>query len=179
MKMIMVNGPCGVGKSTVSRQLAQAINGELISTDELRNTVPETGLFPDVCGQDEATARMWTVNEVGRQMARRALTEETSVVVDSVKYQTAWVSPWEKLGKELGAAVFDVCLTADRSVVLDRAAERGYRPGGRLTPDKVSVLFDKVQTFYANRPAATVIDTSSMTVYGAVNTILDIVDPDW
>ncbi len=162
MNLILVNGPCGAGKSTTSRLLAEYLPGsELIQTDALRKsmTLP---MFPDPLGSSEAMALMWDVNIVGRNIARAALSQDRPVIVDSIKYQTEWVAPWERLGEEMGATVTDICITAAKEVIEKRAAGRGYRIGGRLTPEKVSVLYDEVTAFYADRPDAIIINNEHL-----------------
>lgn len=163
MYVAMVNGPCGVGKSETCRELQSRQPGsELIRLDDVRKTIPEQQFMSD--GAPDAVARMWHANVVGREIAQTALNEGRSVIVDAVKYQTEWVEPWEELGREAGAIVLDICLMAPKDVVAKRAAERGYKPGGRLTPQKVSDLYDKVEAFYLDRPEAIIIDTELLSI---------------
>jgi hypothetical protein len=107
----------------------------------------------------ESWLRMWDANRVGRDLARTALAEGRDVIVDNIKYQAEWVEPWEKVGRELGAEVLDICILAPKHVVEERARLRGYRPGGRLTPEKVAMLYNKVILFYRDRPEALFLDS--------------------
>ncbi len=133
-----------------------------VRLDDVRKTIPETAFMKD--GKTDAVARMWRANELGRAMASSALEVGKTAFVDAIKYQAEWVEPWEALGQQVGATVLDICLIAPKAVIEERAARRGYRAGGRLTPEKVSVLYDKVVSFYANRPDAIIIDNEYLTV---------------
>ena len=161
MQAMMINGPCGAGKSTTARLLYEQIpNSVLIQTDSIRKVIPERMFMKD--DRPDAVARMWQANIVGRQIAEKAFMAGRTVIVDSIKYQTEWVKPWEALGEELGAEVLDICVIAPKTVVEQRAAERGYKPDGRLTPEKVSRLFDQVVAFYEDRPNALIINNEGL-----------------
>lgn len=171
MTLLMVNGACGVGKSETSRALQARIPGsEWIRLDDVRKTIPESQFMRD--GEPDAVARMWHANVVGRQMAREVLRAGNTAIIDAIKYQTEWVEPWESLGRDLGAKVLDVCLTAPKHVVEARALERGYRSEGRLTPEKVSSLYDKVAAFYEDRPNAIMINTDQITPASTADLII-------
>lgn len=172
MHLVMVNGPCGSGKSTTSKMLFEAIPGSMpIQTDALRKTVPEQMFMKDE--SPDAVARMWRANEIGREIAARALGNGSTVIVDSIKYQRHWVQPWEQLGREFGANVLDVCLIAPKEVIEQRAAERGYKPGGRLNPQKVSKLYDRVASFYKGRRNALIINNEDLQPQEVVDLILE------
>jgi predicted kinase len=161
--LVMINGPCGVGKSETSRKLQTRIPGsDWIRLDSVRKSIPEEDFLID--GEPDAVARMWYANVLGREMARAALEAGRTVILDSIKYQTEWVTPWEELGHEMGATVLDICLMAPKNVVEARAMSRGYRPGSRLNPDKVSNLYDKVAAFYKSRPNAFIIQNEHLSV---------------
>jgi len=121
--------------------------------------MPPPMFIDDSDEHPESWLRMWDANRVGRDLARTALAEGRDVIVDNIKYQAEWVEPWEKVGRELGAEVLDICILAPKHVVEERARLRGYRPGGRLTPEKVAMLYNKVILFYRDRPEALFLDS--------------------
>ncbi len=176
----MVNGPCGVGKSTVSGLIAERSPDSLLIPVGSFREIMAPMLFDDPNGRSEAEIRMWEANRFGRSLARVALSEDRDVIVDSVKYQTKWVEPWESLGDEFKAEVLDICLLAPKHVVGERARKRGYKPGGRLTPEKVSMLYDKVIMFYMDRPDALFLDSQDLSLSEMANEVInyDICDED-
>jgi predicted kinase len=151
MHLVQINGPCGVGKTETARSLHEMLSGSLhINLDAVRTAIPPEDFTYN--GSLDAVARMWHANVIGRQQARSALEVGQTVIVDSIKYQESWVKPWEDLGSRCGARVLEFCLTAPKDVVLARAAARGYKPGGRLSPEKVSRLYDQVTAYAQTRP---------------------------
>jgi len=170
----MINGPCGAGKSSAARALRNTLdNSELLSIDEMRRTISEP-LFDDPLGRPEDAARMWQVNVVARQLASKALMNGQTVIVDSIKYQTDWVKPWEDLGHRLGISVLDVCVMASKPTVQERVRERDRESGGRLTPEKVSTLYDKVVSFYSDRSKAIVLNSEMMNEWEVAGEIEDL-----
>ena len=167
----MINGPCGAGKSTISGLLAERLpDSVLLSTDDLRSTMPEP-LMPEVLGRDEQFALMKDVSFVGRQIAQKALLAGRSVIVDSIMYQDEWLDPWIELGETYGAQVADICVIAPKDIVTERALRRDANEDSRLTPAKISDLYDKVTSFYANRPDSFVVRSDESTPIDAVRKI--------
>lgn len=171
MNLILINGPSGAGKTTVSKLLVGKVPGAiLIATDTLRESIPETKFVKN--GKPDREGRSWHANILGQRIASRALEEGKSVIVDSIKYHTDWVQPWEELGRKYNARVVDICITAPVDVILKRADQRGYDSYGILYPEKVAELYDKVTAFYADRPSALIIDTENLSPDKVLNLIL-------
>jgi predicted kinase len=162
MRLTMVNGPCGVGKSTASTLMAELTpDSLLLPIGAVRDTMPPL-FFDEHTDDPDSWVRMWEANRHARSFAKLALFDGRDVIVDNVKYQSEWVEPWENLCHELGAEVLDLCILAPKNIVLERASKRGYVDGGRLTPEKVSILYDKVIMFYRNRPNALFLDSQAL-----------------
>ncbi len=174
--LVMINGPCGAGKSTISRVLAERLpNAVLLSTDDLRDTMPEP-LIPDVLGRDERFAFMKDVNFVGRQIAKKALLADRDVIVDGILYEDEWIDPWTDLGEACGAQVADVCVYAPKATVTERVLRRDANENSRLTPAKISDLYDKVMSFYVHRPDSFVVRSDELTPMAAANSIVYYLD---
>ncbi len=171
MYLAMINGPCGAGKSTIAELLAERLpESVLLSTDALRDTMPEP-LIADVLDRDERYALMKDVSFVGRQIAQKALLEGRSVILDSIMYDDEWVDPWVKIGQASGALVADICVIAPKAIVTERVLARDAGEDSRLTPAKISDLYDKVAHFYSNRPRSLVVRTDELTPVQAMRTI--------
>lgn len=173
MRLIQINGPCGVGKSETARTLHLMLpQSLLINVDAVRTAIPPEEFTYN--GQLDTVALMWHANVVGREQARVALAAEHDVLVDAVKYQKSWVRPWERLGHELGAQVLEFCLEAPKEVVIARAERRGYRPGSRLSPAKVSSIYDQVTEYCQSRPDSIIIPTMERSVQQVAESIFRI-----
>jgi predicted kinase len=157
MNLVIVNGPCGVGKSTASRLVNEAIPGSLLlEVDAVRRNIPGYIIEPG------GTRR--TANRIAAGMAIEAMALGRSVVVDGIMPRGKLLDLWWRLGERHGADVSEFYLHAPRETVLDRAAGRGYAPGHRFTEDTVANMYDRVAYVYADgrRPEATIIDTTRL-----------------
>lgn len=166
-----MNGPSGVGKTETSRELASRIpQSSLLWLDAIRNTVPEENFHHN--GIVDSMARMGHANAIAREIAETELLQGNTVIVDGVKFRSEWIEPWEDLGRKVGAAVLDVCLIAPKPVVEARALNRGYKPGSRLTPEKVSNYFDWITELYQDRPDALVVNTEHLSVVETADVVM-------
>lgn len=72
------------------------------------------------------------------------------------------IEEMRSLGEKYGAQVHEIVLIAEKEVVLKRADDRGYRPGGLLTPEKAAERWEWGKRLSERRAVATVIDTTHL-----------------
>lgn len=68
------------------------------------------------------------------------------------------------IGRVHGADVHEFILSVEKDVLIKRAEERGFRPGGLLTPEKVIKHWEGSQRLISDRKDAVVIDTTRLDV---------------
>jgi len=110
---VIIRGPLGVGKSTVSRKLAQVVRAEYLSVDRV---LDEYDIW--YAGR---LAEFLKVNEVVARSARRLLKKGSSVILDGNFY---WKTQIRDLVKRLDHRHFVFTLTAPLSVCIRRDAQR-------------------------------------------------------
>lgn len=157
MKLIILNGPSGVGKSTISSRLQTDIaDAVLIDVDELRRSIPNY--------KEQRRESLLLAYEKTRDAIVSILREGKTVIIDKAISFTDTLDSFVTTGKEYGADVREVILFAPREVVQGRADERGYKPGSLLTRERVGELWDQLNGLREERSQAIVIDTQGLSI---------------
>ncbi len=116
---LIIRGPLGVGKSTVSARLAKAIHGAHVSIDRI---LDEQGLW-----ESGRLSEFLRANTFAIDRARKILARGTPVIFDGNFY---WRSQIEDLIGRLDDLHHVVTLRAPLKVCIERDAQR-HRPHGR------------------------------------------------
>jgi predicted kinase len=145
---VVVRGPLGIGKSTVSKSLATKISVEYISIDQL---LDDHGLW--VSGRLSEFLR---ANDFAVQQARGSLERGVPVIFDGNFY---WKTPIEDLVRRLGYRHFVITLRAPVNVCIERDAGRA-NPLGAIAARQVyakSTRFEFGIEVDATRPVEVVV----------------------
>jgi len=156
MKLILINGPSGVGKSTVAERLHREIPlSLLVEVDAWRRFI---SAYKEHKAESLELAYQYTTAGI-----EAYLETGHSVIVDKVLLDAPQIlDAITALGKKYGADIHEFVLTAEKEKVIERAAQRGYSPDSLLTPKKVEELWESAEKFRFERPLATVIDTTHL-----------------
>lgn len=155
-KLIIINGPCGVGKSTVTNRLHQEIPlSFLFDIDAQMRFISHYREYPE--------ERRKTTLALADSVINTMLTLNRDVVVDKMIFNKEIVDSYYKIAAKHEAEIKEIILWAPKEVIMKRADERGWRKDGLLTPEKCEMFWDKMDEFRKKRPQAVIIDTSNQT----------------
>ncbi len=155
MKLIIINGPSGIGKSTLAVQLHQEIPSSfLVDIDELRRTI-----IPDYRERREESLRLSEVRAA--EIIEEQLKSGHDVIIDKAILNEEVLESFVQLGNSLDAQVFEFFLFTDKETLQKRADDRGYKPGGLLTRERVGELWEKANALKEKRSDAIIIDTTN------------------
>ena len=164
MKLIIINGPCGVGKTTAaislheSRPLSYLLDVDAVGRNishyrdyreerwELRDTV--------------AAATVGAVLKIGRD-----------VILEKMMFWPDLVDDYYKIARKHKAEIYEIILWAPKEVVMKRAKKRGFRKNSLLTPKKCESLWEEIDAYKEKRPNAIIIDTSKLSPKQVLNKI--------
>jgi predicted kinase len=166
MKPVILNGPTGVGKSTLAARLHEQISTSiLIHIDELRRTIPNY--------REKRKESL----ELAYQMAASAMEQHfrngNDVIIDKTIADAEVLDRFIDIARKYNVEVYEFLLFAEKDVLQKRADDRGYIPGGLLTPEKVKGHWESANRLSLERANAIVIDTTSLSPEEAFNIVSD------
>lgn len=157
MKIIIINGPCGVGKSSIAEKLHKnKPHSFLLDIDSLRR------LFSRY--QEERDESRTSSLKLSESIVNTCLDMGYDVIIDKMQYDTKVLDAYYGIAKQKGSEVREIILWASKSVVMERANIRGWKDSGSLTPEKCEAFWDQIDAMKDTRPNAVIIDTSDISL---------------
>lgn len=162
MKLIILNGTGGAGKTTVSKKLHEQLPLSVrLPNYELRRMV--SGFKDRRAESAEIIFRLM----VG--MVREALAYGSDVILDSKIHDNfsgnSVIDEFIALGNEFGAEVYEIILDLDKETAIERMRGRGLK-NGLLTEENVvrngENFYNNMQKFISSRSGAIVIDVNGL-----------------
>ncbi|MDA1038172.1 MAG: AAA family ATPase [bacterium] len=153
MKLIIINGPCGVGKTTTSVELHDLMPlSFLLDVDaQMRN----------ISHYREYREERWDMTfEITKAILHSMLKLGRDVIVEKMVYDSATLDLYREIGEEYGAEIHEVVLWATKDVVMQRSGNRGLWDGSLLIPKECELFWEKIDAMKGERLNATLIDSS-------------------
>ena len=163
VRLVVMGGLPGTGKSTVARDLAAAIGWAVVSSDQVRKelaALPATARTGDPYGAglyrpDRVAA---TYTEMLRR-ARRCLEHGRSVILDASWSRSSDRADAASLAIVSDAALHEIRCTVDEAVAHDRIVTRSQ--AGTDASDADLAIARRMAANYEPWPTATMLDTAS------------------
>ncbi|WP_203773315.1 AAA family ATPase [Paractinoplanes deccanensis] len=138
VRLVLVGGPPGTGKSTLAGQLADRLGATLLSSDRVRKEL--AGLTPERTAAAAYREGIYTAEWTDRayrellDRARRLLEQGETVVLDASWYAPRRREAARELARRTHSALREIRCTAGAATVADRLA---HRHGGASDADAV------------------------------------------
>lgn len=156
MRLLILNGPCGVGKSTVAEIIHTQLRGSvLVNLDTIRRFVSRHRERP---AESHAISVALTT-----AMLKVCAHHGSDVIVDKMLYDDAVLDAFRETVQRMNGAVFEFLLWADKKTVVARSDKRGYRQNGLFTKEKCVLFWETMDDFRKKRKRAIVVDTTNRT----------------
>lgn len=155
MNLVIINGPCGVGKSTVASALHQMMPlSLLVDIDVIRRFISGYREHADESNQSSFLIVLAMIDAY--------IQTGHDVIVEKMMFDETRLDRMIALAKQRNAHVTEVILWASKDVVLKRASDRGYSDESLLTPEKCERFWNEMNELKAKRPHVTIIDVENL-----------------
>ncbi len=167
-KLIILNGPPGVGKSTIAARLHIEIpNSIIVDVDELRRSIPNY--------KEHRKDSLLLSYEKAKEVIDEYLAKGQTVIVDKAISYSDTLDSFITVGKKYHAEIYKILLFANKDTVQRRADIRGYKPGSLLTRERVGEMWEQVNTFKEESDSI-VVDTSSLNLEEVYTKVKEVVE---
>jgi len=157
MKLILINGPTGIGKSTISKKIhKEHPMSFLLDIDAQRRYI--SGY------RENRKESLRLVLAVSVAIADEHLASGHDVIIDRVFVDSEVTDRFVKLGEKRNADFLEFILNTDKETLMKRAQERGFNDGSMLTIEKVGKFWEQTQLYIENRPKAVVVETGKKSI---------------
>ncbi len=168
MKLIILNGPCGVGKSTVAAKLHVDMPlSFLLEIDAQRRFISHYREYAE-------ESRVMNLS-IAKAIIKSCLEERRDIIIDKMTFGQNILNFYYDIAKTYGADVYEIILWAPKEIIMQRADERGWVDDGLLTPEKCEFFWDKMNEVKEHRPHAHVINTESISEDAVYSQVMKIV----
>jgi len=176
MKLIILNGTSGSGKTTVAKQLHQILPlSVMIPNYEIRRMISG---FADY--REESREIMFNIIY---GIVEQALFSNVDVIVDSKIHDdctgNSFVDRLVALGVEKAAVTYEIILQVDKQQSMDRIRTRGFKPGAILSEDNleenVDTFLAKMDEYTKSRKDSILVDTSHLSPEQVLDEIKSII----
>ena len=131
--IVMINGPFGIGKTTVSQMLKESVENAMIFDPEevgfmLRNIVTEDIKLPSEKTGDFQDLKPWKVLTV--DVAENLIkTYQKNLIIPMTIWNTEYFSYIRNGLKKIDNDIHHFCLLAKKETIFQRLTKRGDAPG--------------------------------------------------
>lgn len=170
MKIIIINGPCGIGKSTVA--------------EKVHNDIPLSFLL-DIDAQRRFVSKRYKNREksgnialmIGDSILKTCLENKVDVIIDKMLFNQKILEGYYKIAKKYNAKIYEIILIASKELVIKRANERGYIDvPGAFTPQRCEYFWEEINKIKDSREKAHIINVEELSeneVYLEIKNIIN------
>jgi deoxyadenosine/deoxycytidine kinase len=154
MKLIIINGSCGAGKSTLAARLHAAIPFSfLLDLDAQRQFIST---------HRENPKRRWgALFSITKSILAESLRLDMDVIIDKMIYDSASLDELIVIGEAAGADVYELILQAEKGEIVRRAQQkRGFTDEAVFTEEEYRKFWDRIDELMSTRDSAHILDAA-------------------
>ena len=147
--IIVITGPCGVGKTTIVNLLAEELDFSVISGDKLKDE-----LFPQLSIITQFPEKLNSLKQLIFERSREAFQHGDSIIIDYVILGKSYIETYQK---EFGTNLLFKVLFPSIKVALERDSKRDCWTSGR---EVIEHLYERFGSLKEIIGAENYLDTS-------------------
>jgi predicted kinase len=151
-KLIILNGPCGIGKNTIAEIYKKEHHNTLVADiDKTRRSIPNYREQREKSYEEACKLAFFEVEE--------NLSKGRDVIVPSKIKRPEVLDTFGKIAQKNGADFYEFVLWTTKEDALKRAIERGFKPNSLLQEDRLEGMYDELEEMLKNRPNVLLINS--------------------
>jgi predicted kinase len=168
MRLIIINGPWGVGKSTTAALLHHELPSSFhLELDALRRSISGYELDRQKSFYFSLTLALSIIDQCFK--------DGRDVIIDKMFFDSTVIDQLIAVSNKYNATVHEFILWCDNRTLLERGATRGYS-SGVFSIDKAQRSWELISKLIPTRPQATVLDTNSLSPTAVAANISSIIE---
>jgi len=128
-KIIIITGPCGVGKTTIAKIISESIAIKVVDGDKIRKSI-----FPNVAYITRHPEKLQLVKETIFELSRKHFFKNQSILIDYVMLGEEYINRFKKQFK--GQLTIKV-IFPDKEVIYERDKNRTCWTSGQKMIDEL------------------------------------------
>ena len=172
-KIIIINGPCGIGKSTVAQKIHDDIPlSFLLDIDAQRRFISGRREKPEESGP--------MAMAISQNILKTCLQLGVDIVIDKMTFDKDVLDSFYKIADKYDAEIYEIILFASKELVTKRSEERGYSSedgAGLFTAEKCEYFWEEINKIKDVREKAHIINVEELSEDDVHSEIKRIVSP--
>lgn len=145
-KLIVLNGPCGIGKNTIAQKyLDREELTLLMDIDEIRRFLGNH--------RQKRAASAKLASDLACVMTERHLENGYDVIVPNSLRHHEHIDVFKSIAEDTDSEYFEVMLWADKQSAIDRAVNRGFIEGNLLQESDLEPMYEELVRIKDERDA--------------------------
>src|SRR3989344_4880700 len=169
MKLIIINGPCGIGKSTVAKRLHDALALSFYLDGDAQSRYISHYKEHDIERREITRAVCAGIIEACFKVGH-------DVIVDKMMFDQSVLNAYYQIAQKYQADVSEFILWAPKDLIMSRAHARGFPVDNLLTPEKCERFWHEIDKLKGQRPLAQVIDVTNLGENDVFNKLIGIIE---
>ncbi|MFH1712367.1 MAG: AAA family ATPase [Patescibacteria group bacterium] len=164
MKLIIINGPCGAGKSTAAKEIHRKLPFSfLVEIDALRRLISD---YPS-----DHENGFYMVTEIVKGIIETCMLQKKDVIIDKALYDPEVIDSFIEIGKKFEADIHEIFLWVDKEVAVERIKDRICEPGWEHVAAHCDAVWYELNELKNLRPDAKIINTDDLAIEDVITAI--------